>query len=212
MASSGWLHAGDAARANVSGSGGSSGAGGLSSSNVWAWVAGALTGGLATALYFVSRDARRGPPLRTPSISVVDDAEVGGSGKALTPRLRPLSPAAESIIEQLDAQFHISSAQLYNIMYVRSQSRARPLVREADSGNLHVSSDAPATRRQFVSEMEKGLTGDDASMKMIPTFVDRRPTGMEHGTFLALDLGGTNFRVVEVRAAALLLLAKSDGA
>jgi len=129
--SSGWLHVGDPARASVSGSSGS-GAGGLSSSNVWAWVAGALTGGLATALYFVARDARRGPPPRTPSISAVDDVEVGGGGKALTPRLRPLSPAAESIIEQLDAQFHISSAQLYNIMCGRRQGRGRLLPPDAD--------------------------------------------------------------------------------
>ncbi|KAI7823702.1 hexokinase-domain-containing protein [Kickxella alabastrina] len=33
---------------------------------------------------------------------------------------------------------------------------------------------------------------------MIPTFVRRRPSGKETGTFLALDLGGTNLRVCQV--------------
>ena len=33
---------------------------------------------------------------------------------------------------------------------------------------------------------------------MIPTYVQHVPTGQEKGTFLALDLGGTNLRVCEV--------------
>jgi len=32
-------------------------------------------------------------------------------------------------------------------------------------------------------------------MPMLPAYVDRLPTGSESGTFFALDLGGTNFRV-----------------
>ena len=35
-------------------------------------------------------------------------------------------------------------------------------------------------------------------MKMIPSYVVKRPTGLESGSFLALDLGGSNFRVCEV--------------
>ncbi len=48
----------------------------------------------------------------------------------------------------------------------------------------------------FHSEMTKGLLGSESSLKMIPTYVDR-PTGNETGKFIALDLGGTNFRVFE---------------
>ena len=48
--------------------------------------------------------------------------------------------------------------------------------------------------------MEVGLTEAGSTMKMIPSFVDRRPNGLEQGSFLALDLGGTNFRVVQVGA------------
>lgn len=51
--------------------------------------------------------------------------------------------------------------------------------------------------RDFHSEMEKGLAGKSSSLKMIPTYVDR-PVGNEKGKFIALDLGGTNFRVLEL--------------
>uniref|UniRef100_A0A671VBF2 Phosphotransferase n=1 Tax=Sparus aurata TaxID=8175 RepID=A0A671VBF2_SPAAU len=38
-----------------------------------------------------------------------------------------------------------------------------------------------------------------AAVKMLPTFVRATPDGTESGDFLALDLGGTNFRVLHVR-------------
>ena len=41
-------------------------------------------------------------------------------------------------------------------------------------------------------------THADASVKCFPTYVNELPTGTEHGKFLALDLGGTNFRVVVI--------------
>ena len=34
---------------------------------------------------------------------------------------------------------------------------------------------------------------------MLPTFVNKRVTGAERGDFYALDLGGTNFRVLRLR-------------
>ncbi|XP_076372364.1 hexokinase type 2-like isoform X1 [Tachypleus tridentatus] len=39
-------------------------------------------------------------------------------------------------------------------------------------------------------------THNEASVKMYPTFVQNVPSGLEQGRFLALDLGGTNFRVL----------------
>ncbi|NXQ40996.1 HXK3 protein, partial [Catharus fuscescens] len=51
-------------------------------------------------------------------------------------------------------------------------------------------------------EMERGLgkeTNPTASVRMLPTYVCRTPDGTERGDFLALDLGGTNFRVLVVR-------------
>ncbi|XP_005988265.1 hexokinase-2 [Latimeria chalumnae] len=55
---------------------------------------------------------------------------------------------------------------------------------------------------RFMKEMEKGLgraTNPTASVKMLPTFVRSTPNGTENGEFLALDLGGTNFRVLRVK-------------
>uniref|UniRef100_UPI00358E90FD hexokinase-2-like n=1 Tax=Myxine glutinosa TaxID=7769 RepID=UPI00358E90FD len=40
---------------------------------------------------------------------------------------------------------------------------------------------------------------DKSSLKMLPTFVRSKPDGEEHGDFLALDLGGSNFRVMLVQ-------------
>ncbi|KAK9964549.1 hypothetical protein ABG768_005713 [Culter alburnus] len=51
-------------------------------------------------------------------------------------------------------------------------------------------------------EMERGLKKDShptASVKMLPTYVYRTPDGTERGKYLALDLGGTNFRVLVVK-------------
>lgn len=48
-------------------------------------------------------------------------------------------------------------------------------------------------------EMDKGLnpeTHAEATVKMFPSYVRNIPDGTEHGEILALDLGGTNFRVL----------------
>lgn len=50
----------------------------------------------------------------------------------------------------------------------------------------------------FVSELTKGLTVEGGSIPMNPTWVMSFPTGYETGTFLALDMGGTNLRVCEI--------------
>nr|GAT53802.1 glucokinase [Mycena chlorophos] len=51
---------------------------------------------------------------------------------------------------------------------------------------------------QFLDEFNVGLSGYGHPMAMIPSFVTGVPDGTETGTFLALDLGGTNMRVCEV--------------
>ncbi|KAG0175435.1 glucokinase [Apophysomyces sp. BC1034] len=50
----------------------------------------------------------------------------------------------------------------------------------------------------FVNEMNKGLKKENHTLAMIPSYVEGRLTGQEKGNFLALDLGGTNLRVVLV--------------
>jgi hexokinase len=52
--------------------------------------------------------------------------------------------------------------------------------------------------KDFHSEMKRGLRKKPSSLKMLPTYVNR-PTGREKGAYMALDLGGTNFRVLTLR-------------
>ncbi|OQR78718.1 hypothetical protein BIW11_00258, partial [Tropilaelaps mercedesae] len=53
----------------------------------------------------------------------------------------------------------------------------------------------------FINELELGLQKNpkrQSSLQMENTFLPGLPNGTEHGEFLALDLGGTNFRVIHV--------------
>uniref|UniRef100_A0A3Q2YFB3 Phosphotransferase n=1 Tax=Hippocampus comes TaxID=109280 RepID=A0A3Q2YFB3_HIPCM len=55
---------------------------------------------------------------------------------------------------------------------------------------------------RFRREMEDGLghgTNPTATVKMLPTFVRSIPDGSEKGDFIALDLGGSNFRILRVK-------------
>nr|GLL17800.1 hexokinase-1 [Ipomoea trifida] len=52
----------------------------------------------------------------------------------------------------------------------------------------------------MVVEMHAGLASEGGSkLKMLISYVDNLPTGDEDGVFYALDLGGTNFRVLRVQ-------------
>ncbi|PGH19044.1 hexokinase [Helicocarpus griseus UAMH5409] len=50
----------------------------------------------------------------------------------------------------------------------------------------------------FIKELEKGLSVKGGNIPMNVTWVLGFPTGHEQGTFLALDMGGTNLRVCEI--------------
>ncbi|MCX7634511.1 MAG: hypothetical protein N2Z74_02045 [Syntrophales bacterium] len=50
----------------------------------------------------------------------------------------------------------------------------------------------------FHGEMRRGLTGEGGSLPMLPAYVPR-PRGDERGTYLVIDLGGTNIRIMTVR-------------
>ncbi|ANZ77459.1 BA75_04699T0 [Komagataella pastoris] len=53
---------------------------------------------------------------------------------------------------------------------------------------------------KFIELAKKGLASneDKLGMPMLPAYVTQVPTGKEKGTYLAADLGGTNFRVCSV--------------
>ncbi|KAI9203107.1 uncharacterized protein BJ171DRAFT_443643 [Polychytrium aggregatum] len=78
------------------------------------------------------------------------------------------TPSAEAAIARLEKQFTISSSQLHAIV------------------------------KSFSNELKKGLQADNQMFLQIPSYVSNRPKGTETGKFLALDLGGTNFRVCEI--------------
>ncbi|KAK9367829.1 hexokinase-domain-containing protein [Lipomyces kononenkoae] len=55
-----------------------------------------------------------------------------------------------------------------------------------------------AISNEFVRLADAGLKTDGMPMTMIPSYVTGVPNGTEKGTFLAVDLGGTNFRVCSI--------------
>ncbi|CAA2971164.1 hexokinase-1 [Olea europaea subsp. europaea] len=79
-------------------------------------------------------------------------------------------------------------------------ARALAIVKEFDEkcgtpeGKLKQVADA------MTVEMHAGLASEGGSkLKMLISYVDNLPTGDENGVFYALDLGGTNFRVLRVQ-------------
>ena len=53
--------------------------------------------------------------------------------------------------------------------------------------------------KEFLREMDEGLTKDGTSLSQIPTYVTAVPNGTEKGLYMAVDLGGTNFRVCSIQ-------------
>ncbi|KAL2871548.1 glucokinase glkA [Aspergillus lucknowensis] len=52
--------------------------------------------------------------------------------------------------------------------------------------------------KEYIREMDEGLSEEGATLSQIPTFVTSVPNGTEKGLYLAVDLGGTNFRVCSI--------------
>lgn len=48
----------------------------------------------------------------------------------------------------------------------------------------------------FLDEIERKCNSKPSSLRMLNTFVNRLPNGKEDGKYLAIDLGGTNFRCI----------------
>jgi hexokinase len=54
-----------------------------------------------------------------------------------------------------------------------------------------------AIAARFRKAMEEGLAGRPSPLKMLPSYIGE-PSGMEEGSTLAVDFGGTNVRVIKV--------------
>ncbi|KAH6894124.1 hypothetical protein B0T10DRAFT_589504 [Thelonectria olida] len=52
--------------------------------------------------------------------------------------------------------------------------------------------------KEFLRQMSEGLEKENTSLAQIPTYVTGVPNGTEKGLYLAVDLGGTNFRVCSI--------------
>ncbi|KAF1940641.1 glucokinase GLK1 [Clathrospora elynae] len=53
--------------------------------------------------------------------------------------------------------------------------------------------------KEFIREMDEGLEKEGTEMSQIPTYVTAVPNGTEKGLYMAVDLGGTNFRVCSIQ-------------
>lgn len=53
--------------------------------------------------------------------------------------------------------------------------------------------------KEFIKQMQEGLEESGTTMSQIPTYVTAVPNGTEKGLYMAVDLGGTNFRVCSVQ-------------
>lgn len=87
---------------------------------------------------------------------------------------------------------------------IKSRNKFEPsknIVDESEEFILCVKQLQEAMKR-LTAEIERGLskaTHEDADVKCLPTYVQDLPSGKEQGNYLALDLGGTNFRVLFVK-------------
>ncbi|KAJ5203674.1 Hexokinase N-terminal [Penicillium cinerascens] len=52
---------------------------------------------------------------------------------------------------------------------------------------------------EYIKQSNEGLDKEHTTLSQIPTFVTAVPNGTEKGLYLAVDLGGTNFRVCSVQ-------------
>ncbi|GAB1298216.1 Hexokinase-3 [Apodemus speciosus] len=104
-------------------------------------------------------------------VSFIPSVDGGGRGVAMVTAVAARLAAHRRILEETLAPFQLNSEQL------------------------------TAVQAQMREAMIRGLRGEASSLRMLPTYVRATPDGSERGDFLALDLGGTNFRVLLVRVA-----------
>ncbi|KAM3715854.1 Hexokinase-2 [Dirofilaria immitis] len=77
--------------------------------------------------------------------------------------------------------------------------KIRPEIKKACKEFILSDDDLIKVSKIMEDEMNKGLRDETSCLKMLPSFVRAVPNGTERGDFLALDLGGTNFRVLLIK-------------
>lgn len=108
------------------------------------------------------------------------------------PNWRP--PPKERILKRMES----ITMQSYRPKIISDNRRKiEDLCRDLVVNNDHIH----VVEQRIRAAINKGLSKEGherASVKCYPTYVRYLPTGFERGKFLALDLGGTNFRVLVV--------------
>ncbi|KAM5301012.1 hexokinase-3 isoform 1-T1 [Glossophaga mutica] len=102
-------------------------------------------------------------------VSFTPSVDGGGQGVAMVTAVAARVAAHRRMLEETLAPFRLNREQLVQV------------------------------QAQMREAMAQGLRGEASSLRMLPTYVRATPDGSERGDFLALDLGGTNFRVLLVR-------------
>ncbi|GAB7359988.1 hypothetical protein MBLNU230_g7512t1 [Neophaeotheca triangularis] len=105
------------------------------------------------------------------------------------------NPFLENLYCHANTQHH-DPGSLYNTS-PRSMALAAAAQRvaaefEYTSGNVQTGV------KEFIRQMDEGLETAGTTMSQIPTYVAAVPNGTEKGLYMAVDLGGTNFRVCSI--------------
>ncbi|XP_044884623.1 hexokinase-3 isoform X2 [Mauremys mutica] len=162
-------------------------------------AAGLCAAGLAAILSHMCR-SRELSRLKT-SVAV-DGAVVRAHAKfrqTLQQLVKQLAPECDVTLVQAEG----SSKGIGMVTAVASRLAAQRRRVDRTLALLQLSHDALGTVQALLrQEMELGLkkeTHASSSVRMLPTYICATPDGSERGDFLALDLGGTNFRVLLVK-------------
>ncbi|CAN6327556.1 unnamed protein product [Urochloa humidicola] len=121
-------------------------------------------------------------------------------GKAVAVGTAVVVCAAVGVAVVLARKRRRREAELLGSAEADRKRRAAAVIEEVESSLATPTALLRSIADAMVTEMERGLRGDiHAQLKMLISYVDNLPTGDEHGLFYALDLGGTNFRVLRVQ-------------
>ncbi|KAK7179244.1 hypothetical protein DPSP01_003503 [Paraphaeosphaeria sporulosa] len=95
-----------------------------------------------------------------------------------------------------------ASAGTFNKRINRDTARSMALAEQAKRVADEFSFGPDAVNKavkEFIREMDEGLLQEGTELSQIPTYVTAVPNGTEKGLYMAVDLGGTNFRVCSIQ-------------
>nr|XP_046210247.1 hexokinase-1 isoform X3 [Oncorhynchus gorbuscha]XP_046210248.1 hexokinase-1 isoform X3 [Oncorhynchus gorbuscha] len=157
----------------------------------------ATLGGILSRL----KDNKGNPRLRT-------TVGIDGSLYKMHPQYaRRLHKTVRRLVPESDVRFLLSEsgsskgAAMVTAVAYRLADQRRQITETLAEFRL-TSDQLLEVKKRMRTEIQNGLgkkTHDSATIKMWPTYVLSKPDGSENGDFLALDLGGTNFRVLLVK-------------